>query len=588
MTDSRRIVEPAHHEFTVNLNYTSHGLNPWFAADSVVKEYDGGTTLEAVDLPSLDDTADVSIRYQDGNLLPPDGGETPAGTEIDMDTIREYRIHVEANDGHGGLKSVDYHIRPRWYKQEAETGGGETITLEPGGLTSPQTDGISVKAAGSNVAFGDYDQLLREAADALGINSWYFGDGPFDVHETSNVQDAARYVRVHESASGPIHARDGPLVGLAHVLENDRDGYRKLVQNDADERDVQKPGFYHTATLGPERVREVWPNHQLPVELKHYYKKDYYERNDGLAHPKLEAAYQTSRTDETLRYDAETVDQIRRELDECVYAVLADAGLDLRAGGETYVADEIFTAQNAMTDATIVSLDLSEIRHEQEAVVYKHLVDGGLSPIEQEALGTLVTDGGEVSPTDLAEEHGRHRDAVYRALGRMADLIDREYGRVSLRSTYAAELVHDALQEAESAVSRATEATAHALEAADRGLDEKTSAFVAWAEAHDVNFTERDDAVSVRLGEIEPDVRNGPRDTPRPGKAVKAARRKATEILREGRELWDAMNRDETKYRAGTWKARVEVPTERAALRSTDIDETETQYLGGDVWKALG
>ena len=588
MTDARRIVEPAHHEFTVNLNYTSHGLNPWFAADSVVKDYDGGTTLEAVDLPSLEDTADVSIRYQDGNLLPPDGGETPAGTEIDMDTIREYRIHVEANDGHGGLKSVDYHIRPRWYKQKAETGGGETITLEPGGLTSPQTDGISVKAAGSNVAFGKYDQLLREAADALGINSWYFGDGPFDVHETSNVQDAARYVRVHESASGPIHARDGPLVGLAHVLENDRDGYRKLVQNDADERDIQKPGFYHTATLGPERVREVWPNHQMPVELKHYYKKDYHERSDGLAHPKLEAAFQTSRTDETLRYDAETVDQIRRELDECVYAVLADAGLDLRAGGETYVADEIFTADNAMTDATIVSLDLSEIRHEQEAVVYKHLVDGGLSPIEQEALGTLVTDGGEVSPTDISEEHDRHIDAVYKALGRMDDLLDREYGEVSLRSTYAGELVHDALQEAESAVSRATEATAHALEAADRGLDEKTSAFVAWAEAHDVNFTERENGVSVRLGEIDPDVRDGPRDTPKPAEAVKAARRKATEILREGRDLWAAMNRDETQYRAGTWKARVEVPTETAALRSTDTDETETQYLGGDVWKALG
>ena len=589
MTDSRRIVEPAHHEFTANLNYTTHGLNPWFAADSVVKDHDGGTTLEAVDLPSLDETADVSIRYQDGNLLPPDGGETPAGTEIDMKTVREYRIHVAVNDGYGGLKSVDYHIRPRWYKQEAEKSDGETITLQPGGLTSPQTDGISVKAAGSNVAFGKYDQLLREAADALGINSWYFGDGPFDVHETSNVQDAARYVRVHESVSGPIHARDGPLVGLAHVLENDRDGYRKLVQNDSDERDTQKPGFYHTTTLGPERVREVWPNHQLPVELKHYYKKDYYDRKDGLAHPKLEAAYQTSRTDETLRYDAETVSQIRRELDECVYAVLADAGLDLRAGGDTYVADEIFTADNDMTDAAIVSLDLSQIRHEQEAVVYKQLLkNGGMSPVEQEITEYLVTDGGEVSPKDVAEENDRNIDSVYRALKRMKGLVNHEYGGLTLESTYIAELVTDAIQQAEAAVSRATDATAHALEAADRGLDEKTSAFVAWAEAHDVNFTERDDGVSVRLGEIDPDVPgHGPRDTPRPSDACKAAQREVREILREGLELWTAMNRDEMTYRVGRWKARAKVPTERAALRSTDTDETETQHLSGRVWTAL-
>jgi len=585
MTDARRIVEPACHEFTVNLNYAEHGLNPWFAADAVVKQHDGGTTLEAVDLPSLDQTADVSIRYQDGNLLPPDGGETPAGTEIEMETIREYRIHVSANDGMGGLKSIDFHLRPRWYKQEAEKSDGETITLQPGGLTSPATDGVSVKAAGSNVAFEKYDQLLAEAADALGINSWYFSE----PHETSNIQDAARYVRVHESVSGPIHARDGPLVGLAHVLENDRDGYRKLVQNDSDERDVQKPGFYHTATLGPDRIREIWPNHALPKEVKHYYKKDYYERSDGLAHPKLEAAYQTSRTDETLHFTPENVEQVKRELDETVFAVLADAGLDLRAGGDTYVADEIFTAENDMTDAAIVDLNLSEIRHEQEAVVYKHLVDGGLSPIEQEALGTLVTDGGDVSPTDIAEEHERHTDAVRRALRRMDDLIEREYGRVSLRSTYAAELVHDAIQEARAAASRATEATAHALEAADRGLDEKTSAFVAWAEAHDVNFTERDNGVSVRLGEIDPDLPgHGPRDTPRPSEAVKAARREAREILREGRELWDAMNRDETTYRAGTWKARVEVPTDEASLRSTESDDTRTQYLGGEVWKALG
>ena len=584
MTDGRRIVMPASHEFTANLNYAEHGLKPWLAADSVVKDHNGGTTLEAVDLPSLDEAADVSIRYQTGNLLPPEDGETPAGTEISHETIREFRIHVTECDGHGGLRSVDYHIRPRWYKQKAETNDGDTITLEPGGLTSPHTDGVSVRAAGSNIEFEKYAQLLREAADALGIASWYFED----THQTSNVQDAARYVRVDEAASGPIHARDGPLVGLAHVLEDDRDGYRKLVQNDSDERDVQKPGFYHTVTLGPQRIREVWPSHGLPKEIKHYYKKDYYDRTDDLAHPKLEAAYQVSRTDETLHYTPENVERLKRELDEAVYAVLHDAGLGLRAG-ETYVEDAIFENTNHHTDATIVDLDLTQIRHEQEAVVYRHLVkDGGLSPVEQEALGTLVTDGGEVAPSDIAEAHERHIDSVYRALGRMHDLVEHEYGSVSLKSTYVAELVNDAITQAEAAVERATDATAHALEAADRGLDEKTSAFIAWCEAHGVSLDERDDDVTIRLGEIDPDVRDGPRDTPDPAEAVKAARRKAREILREGRDLWGAMNRDEVQYRAGTWKAHVEVPTDEATLRSVDSDETRVQYLGGETWKALG
>jgi len=242
-----------------------------------------------------------------------------------------------------------------------------------------------------------------------------------------------------------------------------------------------------------------------------------------------------------------------------------------------------------MTDAAIVDLNLSEIRHEQEAVVYKQLVkNGGMSPIEQEISQYLVTDGGTVSPGEMADENDRHIDSVYRALDRMDDLVQHEYGSVSLQSTYLAELVNDAIQQAEAAVERAASATANVLEAADRGLGEKESAFIAFCEAHDLNFSERDDSVSVRLGELEPDRLGGPRDTPDPSEAVKAARREAREILREGLDLWAAMNRDETKFKSGSWKARVEVPTDEAALRSTSTDETRTQYLGGDVWKALG
>jgi len=199
---------------------------------------------------------------------------------------------------------------------------------------------------------------------------------------------------------------------------------------------------------------------------------------------------------------------------------------------------------------------------------------GGLSAIEQEALGTLVTDGGHVSPDDIADDHGRHIDAVYRALGRMDDLVDREYGSVSLKSTYVAELVHDAIQQAETAVSRAVDATSNALEAADRGLDEKTSAFIAWAETHGLNFDEKDDGVNVRLGEVDAD-------------SQKDARKEARRILREGFKRWRDMNRDEVKYRLGSWKARVEVPTETAQLRSVDSDETRTEYVGGENFKAL-
>lgn len=107
------------------------------------------------------------------------------------------------------------------------------------------------------------------------------------------MQDAARYVRLDCDASGPVHAHDGPLASLAHVLQNDREGYRKWVQDNSDNHDNQLPGFYHTATLGPERIREVFPSYALPKEIKHYYKSEACDRDtdDPLAHSKLEAAY---------------------------------------------------------------------------------------------------------------------------------------------------------------------------------------------------------------------------------------------------------------------------------------------------------
>ena len=568
MSDARRIIEPQCHEFTANLNFNSDGLKPWFAADSLVKDGGGSVKIENATIGVFDCPADVKLYYQDSALKPPEGGSTLAGTEISHDTIREFRISVEAKDGLGERKA-NFHIRPRWANLEAEADDGTTTEIPvPDSLVNEHTDAVNVRASGSNIPFEDYQPLLGQAADALGIRPGYFTE----CHATSNVQDAARYVRIHRGQSGPVHARDGPIVQLAHVLENDRDGYRKLVQNDRDKRGQATPGFYHTCTIGPDRVREVWPNHGLPKEVKHYLKDDYHEQEGALKHPKLEAAYQVSRDDGTLHFDGENVEQLYTELDETLYSMLEAAGIDLRGGdGSPYVADHYFSDENATTDAAVVSLDLAQVRQEQEHVVVKHL-SGGLSPVQQEALSTLVTDGGEVSAEDVADEHNRHMDSVYRALDGMEDMIEKEYGRLSLKSTYVAELVHTAIDEAKDAVGKATTATAEALEAAERGLDERTSAFIAWQEAHGVTFTEKDDSVKLSFGEIEADDYN-------------EARRVVREKLREGLQLWDDMNRDIIKFRSGRWTAHAEVK-ENANMRSLPT-KTKTAHLGDEVWRTI-
>lgn len=75
----------------------------------------------------------------------------------------------------------------------------------------------------------------------------------------------------------------------------------------------------------------------------------------------------------------------------------------------------------------------------------------------------LVTDGGKLSPADLAEATDRHVDSVRRALRRMDDLVETKYAEVGLRSTRVAEIVHEAAQEAKDATRRAVEASAKVI-----------------------------------------------------------------------------------------------------------------------------
>lgn len=292
---------------------------------------------------------------------------------------------------------------------------------------------------------------------------------------------------------------------MAYLLESDRQGVRELKQNDDDNHGRNLPGFYHTVTLDPRRVREAFPGHQLPIEVKHYYAREALSvsSDSPLRHPKLGASYQVSKWDDKLGVTDEDLTRLKRELDRVVKSCLLAAGLDLapeHGSGPYITEDAYFDAEVSEKGPDPVDLNITRLRSSQESVVIKHLADG-LSPVQWESLSTLVADGGTVSPDDIAEEHGRHTNSVRRALRPMDDLVVREYASVSLQSDYVAELVHNAVEEARAATRRATEATAKAMEAAERGLSETMSAFVAWSASHGVDVSGVHDArMELRFG----------------------------------------------------------------------------------------
>jgi len=292
----------------------------------------------------------------------------------------------------------------------------------------------------------------------------------------------------------------------------------------------------------------------------------------SLSHPKVGAIYYPTLwrdSDQKLGVTPSDLQQLREELDEAVLGTLHDAGLPVTTT-TPFVEDAYFDASLSDRDRQVVELPLQDIKKRQESVVISNVADN-MSPIEWEALEVLVTDGGDLSPADIAESGEFHIDSVYRALDRIDQLIEREYGSVELRSSYVGELVHDAVTSAKERTRDAVEAGAKALEAAERGLDQRTSTFVACASQRCESLRENDDGVTIDLGEIEADT-------------LKAARRNIRQRLREGKRLWDEMRNDEMKWRLGEWTARV---TFEKRPESNYLSETTTETMGGPLFRMM-
>jgi len=516
-----RTIGLAPHELHANLLFNSDGLAPFFALDSEVKAGEGSKSGEFL---QDGERWVVRLSYQDSNIVHP-GERTPQGTDWQLQTMREYRLKIARHPEEDSVGQQDFvaHVAPRWPGMQGERDDGSRIEIPvPDGFG----EGVNVRVKGSNIEFHRYPELLQRAAIEIGVTGRYFEE----PHLYSNVQDAEKYARVHRDASGPVHARDGPIAAMGHLLESDRRGYRKIVQNDDDERGRNLPGYYHTATLGPKRIREAFPDHHLPKEVKHYYAREALSVPDDhpLSHPKVGSSLQASLLDddETVRWrDLETLE---RELDQTVLSVLADAGIDIAPSGSgPFVEDSYFELEVDHSGPEPVGLDLTRVEQKQESVVVRHLSDG-LSPVQWEALEMLVADGGQVAPADIADEYSRHVESVRRALREMEDLVISDYADVSLRSEYVAEMVHAAVDEAREATRRAVDTAAKAAEAAERGLENTMSAFIAWAARHGVDVNDaREAQMTLRFGEIE-----------KHGKAI-----------REGFRVWKDAGMPEERYR---------------------------------------
>ncbi|MWV63297.1 hypothetical protein GRS48_00415 [Halorubrum sp. JWXQ-INN 858] len=487
-----KAVETVPHEYAANYVYPD-GLGPWFGAARLCDAT--GSRRGSFRLDG--ETWRVTLSYQESGLAPPDGGTTPDGTRVEFDTLREFRLNAVVDDD-VGEKKVKALIQPRWRGLQSKSGKDAARPLWDLG------DAVNVRVNASNVEFDTVETVIQRAAGAVTLDPMHF-ENRTDAY--SVVIDAARYVRLDDDVSGPIHGREGPIARMGHLLESDRSGYRKVVQDD-----TKRSGYYHTVTLGSTRVRECFPDHEIPRELKHYYARESESFPDDhpLAHPKVEASYQSSRWDRTLRPTDH--DDLVSELEETILATINEAGLptqplndDGDGGGRTYVPDAYFEA-STIDRSRVLPLNLERVESDQRNVVIRQLMNG-LSPVELDSLQTLVADGGEVSPADIADQHDWHPDSVRRGLRRIEDMVIREHGSVALRSHYVAEQVVEAIDDACEGVRNAVGTAANALQNAERdALDDRTDELIAFCQANGIHIDEREARIRVRMNDLAGDA----------------------------------------------------------------------------------
>jgi hypothetical protein len=470
------VIRPQTHEIRAHLIFAERGLDPYYWLDSVRKNYDGWQTEGKPTATMMHRGHEYALAYDyDGSGLDPWNHE-----DYHLETAPEFKIYFARKDALYNGERAD--------RKDARAGAAGTITFRPRwpDLTSdgkkvsvPDLGGpyVDAEIQASNHHPSEYPELLRGATTAFGGNPSYFRD----IHEASNVIDLAVYVRLLRSDSGPVHAADGPIARMHSLLEGDRSGYRKHVEDH-----TKIPGYYVTTTLTPDRMAELIRGHTLPVEIKHYYPENpsHFDPDDALYHPKVEVAYQTSQTDEAL-YWSDVMDA-HRELTETLANTLDWAGISLRAG-EPYRSDQYFDAgDEKRMSLKLVNDPTPEIESQQENRIMK--LWGDMMESDREVVEHLLSDGGSVSPQEAADATGNSYRTIRRVIDRLEGVIQHSYGDIQIASKRHQQELLERVRAAAGNFKSGVEAAV--VEAADAGADTARSAWKQAKHNYDVTVKE--------------------------------------------------------------------------------------------------
>ncbi|MFD1601042.1 Lrp/AsnC family transcriptional regulator [Halobellus rarus] len=472
----RPFIEGQPHEFSAYLKYDD-ALSTYFGLVTLYKMHDFeeyGRLRAGLEFGGSE--WNVEFGYKPCGIRAPEEDTDLGRWDWRLDDPLEFSVYVYPTGYESyedakqeNRKRAYFGISPRWPDIESES--GETIS-NPYDLL-----GIDVDVKGSYFEFEEYGDLFPAALDVLRDRQREFDWNSYtsidveacdseQIHESTNIIDAEYYVRVKKGESGRVYAFDGTLHRIATLLGRERRGYAKTVRDD---RECE--GYYHTATIGAMRAAEVVGGHQLPKEFKHYHMRnpDAVE-GTNLENPKIGVSFQHGLYDETLRWD--DLDRLDRELDEGLLNLLQWSDLPVTPDHQLFVADDYFEVTGSRRFRKVIDDPLPRIEQEQDEEIRRFAVAGNLTETDVDLVDELLTDGGEISPAELAERIGCHISTAYKSLKRLGSLVYREYGHVELASKHIAKGVVKRLGSARSALENTLEEAADKIVRAETYGDE--------------------------------------------------------------------------------------------------------------------
>ncbi|PGF15639.1 hypothetical protein CP556_05560 [Natrinema sp. CBA1119] len=522
-----RQIATAPHECEGNLIFTEHGLSPyWILGRLLIQRFDGYSGEIDTEVDGEEWT--INLKYQKSGIAP------RLEDDVASERLYEYRI-----SGYGqGERKANFLIQSRFANmRHYETGDQVSTPFD----NLPEDEGVNVRFAGSNLEPLEFRRLLPTFVQVLAregslpINTDYFAG---EVHGMSNITTYERYVRLNRSWSPKVVGRAGIMQRLMHLCATEKGSkfeYR------VDNEDIV--GYNHRVRLPTPDAKRLISGHRFGKQIKHYHPKYVREddETDPLYHPKVGVLLKKKlNSNRSFRWEDHR--KLRREIDETLINVLSWSGVPVQVDQTTYVPDDHFDAVASEKPVELFADPTPELETEQNAMILQTFV--GLRESDEKVLKTLVTDGGEQHPNELADNTGRSISTVYRTLDRLRGVLRNDNACVSFASKKFEQDITAIVEQVEFGIENAADRVSKLY-----NLETKSASSNAWQQfctkysASLVGVADEEDT-TLRIDTIL-------------SKLKSSSNPRVQDILAEAVDAWSSIGRDPLELRAANvqWRS---------------------------------